>query len=89
MKTFSIFLGNDTMVEVRASNIRSAYKKVCDVGDYKRFVTEFFIEYDKTGIDVNGWKSNEESRGMARRLNPRWAEFSNPIGPLELMKEGI
>lgn len=86
MKTFSIFLGNNTMVEVRASNIRSAYKKVCDVGDYKRFVTEFFIEYNKAGIDVNGWKSNEESREMARRLNPRWVEFSNPIGPLELMK---
>lgn len=61
MNTYSIYLKDSTRIDVKASNIKGAYKKLCDIGTFAYDITQQFLIYGKDGIDKTGWISTEES----------------------------
>lgn len=61
MKTFSILLKSNNRIDVNASNIRSAYKKLCDIGAFKYEVTNMFLRYNKEGFCYDGFIITDES----------------------------
>lgn len=61
MKTFSILLKTNNRVDVKASNITRAYKKLCDISNYNTQVTNMFLRYDKDGYCNEGFIITKES----------------------------